>query len=346
MVEVHSEIRAVAEGWDELAGRVGALPWIRRGWMEAWLGAFGGQPEIYVKTGPHGFDGVLPLVRRGTALFSPTNWHTPAFAAVVTDADTTLDLLDAALRAGPRRLDLRFLPEESVSIKTLLEQAERAGYRAFGRIVMRSPYISLHGSWEEYEKGLARKLRNDLRRCWRRLEEEGSLSVEIETGEHRLDALLEEGFGIEGSGWKDRKGTAIGSQGLTEQFYRAIARWASDEGWLRLAFLRLDARPIAFDFILEVDNVLYDVKGGYSRELARHSPGKILLRELLAQAFGRQVARFEFLGESEPYKLAWTSTTRERWVVQAFSPSFFGLAEWAAFRYGQPLVKKILSATS
>jgi CelD/BcsL family acetyltransferase involved in cellulose biosynthesis len=345
MVEVHSEIRAVADEWDALADRVRAVPWIRPGWVEAWLEAFGGRPEIYVKRDREGFAGVLPLVRRGDALFSPTNWHTPAFAPIVKDLDATLELLDAVLSTRPRRVDLRFLPQESAGVERILDHAKRGGYRVLGRVVMRSPYMSLDGSWEEFEKHLARKLRNDLRRCKRRLEELGSVSVEVATGEEGLEALLEEGFGIEGSGWKDRRGTAISSKAGTEQFYRAVARWARDQGWLRLAFLRLDGRAVAFDLIFEFDNVLYDVKGGYDRDLARHSPGKVLLREILAQAFARQVAGFEFLGESEPYKLAWTSTTRERWVVQAFSPSLSGVAEWAAFQYGRPLVSKVLSAT-
>jgi CelD/BcsL family acetyltransferase involved in cellulose biosynthesis len=343
MVEVHSQIRAVADGWDELAEGVGALPWIRPGWVEAWLDAFGGRPEIYVKKGSEGLDGVLPLVRRGSVLVSPTNWHTPAFAPVVRDVETTTELLQAVLRTKPRRLDLRFLPEESISIEALLAEGVRGGYRVLGRVATRSPYISLDGSWEDYEKRLTRKLRNDLRRCRRRLEEHGSVSIEIDTGEERLEPLLEEGFGIEGSGWKDRKGTAISSQAQTDQFYRAVARWARDRGWLRMAFLRVDGDPVAFDLLLEVNDVLYDMKGGYRRDFARYSPGKILLRELLSRAFARQLARFEFLGEGEPYKLAWTSTTQQRWVVQAFAPSMTGVAEWVAFHYGRPFVKKMLS---
>jgi CelD/BcsL family acetyltransferase involved in cellulose biosynthesis len=333
----------VADGWDELADRVGALPWIRRGWVEAWLRAFGGRPEIYVASDHEGFTGVLPLIRRRNELLSPTNWHTPAFGPVVRKASAMNELFGAVLGKRPRRLDLRFLPKESGAVESVVDEAQRAGYRVIAREAIRSPYISLEGSWEGLEKRLARKLRNDLRRCQRRLEEKGNVSVEISTGEKRLESLLDEGFGIEGSGWKDEKGTAVDSTATTERFYRDVARWAQGQGWLRLAFLRLDGRPIAFDFVLEVENVLYDVKGGYDRELARHSPGKVLLRELLTRAFARRISSFEFLGESEPYKLAWTRMTRERWIVQAFSRSPLGMAEWAAFQYGRPLTKKILS---
>ena len=34
-------------------------------------------------------------------------------------------------------------------------------------------------------------------------------------------------------------------------FYRRVAAWAAERDWLRLAFLRLDGRPLAFDLALE-----------------------------------------------------------------------------------------------
>jgi CelD/BcsL family acetyltransferase involved in cellulose biosynthesis len=347
-VQVYSDIRSVADAWDELSERIQAVPWIRRGWIEAWLDVFGGRAEIYLQKNGDRVAGLLPLVRRGSVLRSPTNWHTPAFAPLADDETAVTQLLDAVLRTHPRRLDLRFLPEEAVNIEDLRDRAEIAGYRVLRRIMIHSPYISLEGSWEDYEKRLARKLRNDLRRCLRRLEERGDVSIEteIESGDGHaghLDQLLEEGFRIEGSGWKDSRGTAITSHVPSERFYRSIARWACDQGWLRLAFLRLDGRAVAFDLFLELNGVLYNIKGGYDRDFARYSPGKILLREVLCRAFARGLTRFEFLGALEPYKLAWTSTAHARWSLQAFAHSFHGVAEWAAFQYGRPVAKRILS---
>src|SRR5207247_10269646 len=69
-------------------------------------------------------------------------------------------------------------------------------------------------------------------------------TLEVVDGSERLDELLEEGFRVEASGWKSRAGTAIASRPDTRRFYTDVARWASDRGWLRLAFLRLGGRAL------------------------------------------------------------------------------------------------------
>ncbi|HKP88939.1 MAG TPA: GNAT family N-acetyltransferase, partial [Thermoleophilaceae bacterium] len=41
---------------------------------------------------------------------------------------------------------------------------------------------------------------------------------------------------------------------------------AAEQGWLRLAFLRLDGRAIAFDMCLEHGGAFYVLKGGFDPE--------------------------------------------------------------------------------
>jgi hypothetical protein len=130
-------------------------------------------------------------------------------------------------------------------------------------------------------------------------------------GHERLDEVLEEAFRIEASGWKEAKGTAITSRPDTRRFYRDVARWAAGEGWLRIAFLRLDGHAVAMMYVLETDRTLYYLKGGYDPGFERHSPGMVLLASVIEDAFGRDVDRVELLGGDERY--SWpspaTSTT-------------------------------------
>ena len=63
-------------------------------------------------------------------------------------------------------------------------------------------------------------------------------------------------------------------------------------------------------------------------------------RELIEQAHRANLHSYEFLGAAEPWKLEWTATTRDRQIVQAFHAAALGRAEWAAFAYGRPLVRR------
>jgi CelD/BcsL family acetyltransferase involved in cellulose biosynthesis len=183
----------------------------------------------------------------------------------------------------------------------------------------------------------------ELRRRRRRLAERGSVALELADGTERLDELLTEGFGVEAAGWKGANGTAIASQPATRQFYRDVARWAAARGWLRLAFLRVDGRAIAFDYAIEEGRVHYLLKTGYDPAYRAFAPGLLIREEMLARAFSSGVSRYEFLGDDAEWKLEWTNLARELELVQGFARSLPGAVDWVAFAFGRPLAKRALA---
>ena len=342
-VERYGEIDAVEHEWDELADRCDAPPWLRPGWVDAWWRAFGtGRLEIVTVRADGRLAGLVPIVRRGRTLASITNWHTPGFALLAESPAVGMPLARALFMDRPRRVSLSFLERES-DVEACRSSAAAAGYRVLERTVQRSPYVTLEGDWARYEKRLSRPLRKDVQRRRRRLEEHGGIAVEFRDGRDRLDALLEEGFRIEGSGWKDARGTAISSSSQTRAFYTSVARWASSRGWLRLIFLRVGTRPVAFELAFEANGVLYDLKGGYDPEYGRYSPGKLLLEAILKYGFDTGLTRYEFLGAETPWKRQWTDEVKDLRLLQAFAPSGTGRVDWAAFAYGRRAAKRALA---
>ena len=71
---------------------------------------------------------------------------------------------------------------------------------------------------------------------------------------------------------KGRKGTAIRSRPDSRRFYEQIARWAAQRDLLRLFFLRVDGRAVAFAFVLQDRQRLYDLKNGFDEAVAEASP--------------------------------------------------------------------------
>ena len=210
-----------------------------------------------------------------------------------------------------------------------MQAAQRAGRLVATRPLARSPWISLEGPWEDYEQRLSRNRRKSVRRSLRRLEETGTVSLHVEDGSSGLDSLLEEAFRLEASGWKGRRGTAISSRPETRRFYTDIARWAAEKGWLRLALLRLDGTPMAFDLSLERGSVRYSLKAGFDAEFARFGPGAVLLHQLLREAHSAGIERFELLGPEDEFKLDWADNTSERAWLHASAPSTAGRIEAA-----------------
>ena len=171
------------------------------------------------------------------------------------------------------------------------------------------------------------------------LEELGEVTLEISDGSERLDDLLAEGFRLEASGWKAAEGTAIVSSREAQRFYEAIARWSAERGWLRLFFLRVGGKAIAFQLALEHGRTHYFLKGGYDPDDSAYSPGKLLLHATLAHALERGLDRYELMGDVEPWKLEWTKTMEERVSLDAYRRTPRGLARYAARAYLRPLVR-------
>jgi CelD/BcsL family acetyltransferase involved in cellulose biosynthesis len=169
----------------------------------------------------------------------------------------------------------------------------------------------------------------------------GRVSVEVSDGRDRLDRLLDEGFRVEASGWKGARGTAVMSRAETHRFYADIAHWAAARGWLRLVFLRLDDRPLSFLFIVDCGGSYYLLKNGYDPAYRKFSPGRLVMHATIehAVAAGRTV---EFLGAEESYKLAWSSSCRDKRLLQAFAPTAPGFVDWAAVAYARPFAKRVL----
>jgi CelD/BcsL family acetyltransferase involved in cellulose biosynthesis len=341
-VDTHSAIDPVAGEWEELAERTGAPPWLRARWVSAWWEAFGkNELELVALRREGRLAALIPLERRGRAVSSPTNWHTPDFRLTADDDEARKALVDALYSLGRRRVSLGFI--DRVDADTCRRAADAKGYRMLERTLESPPYLRTDGDSDAYEASLDRHVMSETRRRRRRLSEQGELTFDVQDGRERLEALLEEGFRVEASGWKGEAGTAILSQEQTRRFYTEIARWCAEQGWLRLAFLRLDGRPIAFQYLIEYDGVLSQLKGGFDEAYRKFAPGTLLLQDVIARAFESDARTYEFLGAMEAFKLEWATGHHDRRLLQAFAPTPAGFVDRAAFAYGRPIAKRVLS---
>jgi CelD/BcsL family acetyltransferase involved in cellulose biosynthesis len=328
---VEHDLGRIAAEWDELADRTQAVPFVRPGWIGAWWDVFGhGALQIFTLRRGQRLAGILPCYDDHGWLRSPTNDQTPQFGLLAEDAAAANELAAALLDRAGRRLTVALVDESGWDFAALRDSAEARGYHVLAHPVVRPPYLVVDGDWPAFESRLAGRLLRDLRRRRRRLEDNGVFTLEVADGATGLEDLLTEGFRVETSGWKAAQRTAIVSRPETRRFFTEIARWASSRGWLRLAFLRLDGRAIAFQLGLEEGGAYYLLKGGYDSEFHRYAPGKLLVHGMLERAFSSGLERFEFLGQPEPWKLEWTRDTRVLLLVDAFAPSLRGRAQWAA----------------
>jgi CelD/BcsL family acetyltransferase involved in cellulose biosynthesis len=333
-VRIQESISPLIAEWESLAQRKKAIPFLWPGWIAAWWSTFGaGRLQILTVYEDDHLTGVLPLCRLHGKLGSPTNSETPLFGFLAEDETVVKRLSHALFSQRTRSIGLSFLSPADDGVSLTRAAAAAAHYRVLTESIQAAPYVATDGPWDVYQSKLRRKFRSELRRRRRRLEEEGYASLEVSDGTERLDELLDEGFRVEGSGWKGAYGTSIGSRPATRRFYTEVARWAAERGWLRLAFLRLDGRALAFDYCLEHEKTHYLLKTGYDSSYGRFAPGMIIRQMMLARAFSDDITTYDFLGVGSDYawKREWADAQQERLFLRMFAPTTLGLLDRVAF---------------
>lgn len=340
-LELHHAIAPLERAWDALVDDAHASPFTRPGWFEAWWEAFGrGALEVYGLRQFGDLVAVLPVSRRHGLQRTLTNFHTPELEIPALGPVSRQALLHRVLDGVRTSFEFGMLTTRTADANAVLAVAREDGLRLLKRTIEYSPYVRIEGDYDAYERTLPQRRRSEMRRRRRRLSERGELTFTVEDGRSRLDDLLAEGFAVEGSGWKTEQGTAILSHPETTTFYRLVAQWAAARGSLRLAFLRLDGRPIAFHFTIEEGGSAYQLKGGYDPAFKELAPGALLVQDMIRWAFGRDLETYEFLGADEAFKLDWTASLRERIALHVFPHSPSGAVAWTAQSYGRPLAKR------
>jgi CelD/BcsL family acetyltransferase involved in cellulose biosynthesis len=86
------------------------------------------------------------------------------------------------------------------------------------------------------------------------------------------------------------------------RFYEALTRSAGPNSWLRFTEVGWNDTPIAFHFGFSYGGTYMWYKPSFAIELAKHSPGEVLMRSLLLAAFEEGTDVFDLGLGAESFK--------------------------------------------
>jgi CelD/BcsL family acetyltransferase involved in cellulose biosynthesis len=333
-----AEVRALDDdlvaAWDRLALATGAPVFARPGWLTAWARAFGKAAALRALTVQRGGElvGVLPVVGGPLAVRTPVNSETAMIVPVLADADAAGELAERLLARRTGSVDLDAVLASDPVTAALRDAAERTNVPVLERTRCSSPYIETVGDPAAFLRRLSKNRRRAITRLQNRLHEAGEVVFDVDDGrDGELAARLEEGFRLEAREWKLAASSAILSSPARVAFYTAGARWAAEAGVLRLTFLRLDGRAIAFGYCLQQGATLHFLKVGLDDELAKLGPGLMITKHLVDHAFAEpEVVELDLLGENEPWKAGLASGVREQVRLRAYPTPAVGGMQRAA----------------
>jgi CelD/BcsL family acetyltransferase involved in cellulose biosynthesis len=338
-IETPDRFRTVAGAWNALVANE-PTPFGDHAWFDCWWHAFGDGAVLKVCALWRGDElaAVLPLAARRRHLAALANYHSPLFRAPARDRRALDRVVAAALDTAPDDMQLHGVP---VGDPTL--DAIRRASRGRHRIVLSesqhvSPIVDTRGDFGDYTRKRKSRLATVLRRR-RKLSREHNVDFVLDEHPTDLDAALDAGFVLEAVDWKAARGTAIRDSPETMAFYRRIAHAYAARGELRLAWLHVDGRAVAFCLLLVRGARVFLLKQGFDTSMRKAAPGLVLTLCIVERCFHLGYDAYELLGDEEDWKRLFATGQRSHERIWSFRLAPVPVGRYAFRRVGLPAAR-------
>lgn len=254
---------------------------------------------------------ILPLEQReGGHYYALANLYSSLYTLLLVEhaPAEVLECLARGLVKLPFSL-LRLGPvaENDHGLQSLQQIMERMGvscHRRFG--FYNWVHHTLGQSFDDYLHSRPSRVRNTLVRKTRKLAREHGYDIHLFTDDWQQG--LKDYHTVYQRSWKANEQYAA--------FIDDLACSLSQQGWLRIAILYVEGRPIAAQFWFVVHGKASIFKLVYDEQWKHYSPGTILTQYLMAHVIDTdKVQEIDFLTGNDAYKQDWMSQRRERYAL-------------------------------
>jgi CelD/BcsL family acetyltransferase involved in cellulose biosynthesis len=306
-IETESAFGELGTSWDRLVGAMPRpSPFLLHTWLLEWLRHYRGTSRLAVQVAFR--DGelaaALPFVVhswRGLRIARFIGGRQANLADLLVDPREDASLGATLLAQASPGYDFA----ELFGLAADSRMAQVAGQRRlhlFQRI--EAPVLDLDDDWDAlYHAKVSGKHRSFHRRCRRQLEELGALEFAFARTRPDVERMLEEAFRVHALRWQGRPDASGFVTPTGMSFHRAAVGALADQDAVRLATMTLSGDVIAFVLCFVLRGRLFLYRLAFDPSFARFSPGLLTLLETIACAARDGVARLEFLGGGEGYKV-------------------------------------------
>lgn len=159
------------------------------------------------------------------------------------------------------------------------------------RVTHDSKYIEFPDGAEPFWATHSSKFRKGLQKKLRKAEQQSAVRLLCESSAEGLPAAFEQFLEVENSGWKGEKGTSVAKQPAKLAYYQSLLSSYGELGLCQINLMYFDQEPVAAQFGVKINDILYLLKIGYKESYREVSPGHLLLYKLVN--YGAETKTFE-----------------------------------------------------
>jgi CelD/BcsL family acetyltransferase involved in cellulose biosynthesis len=218
-------------------------------------------------------------------------------------------------------LSLDKLPPDSATYRALIGAiTDRMPWRVADTV--KSPYLNLAGTWEEFLRARTQRFRKTYRNIENRLRRAGDAIVEVHRDVDPDGALFAEVMTVSRASWKGPRGIAMATMQGMPRFFHELTGRASANGWLHLWVLRVNGRAVATEYQIAENGRRYALRADFDASMGDVSPGGYLNQHIVRTLFDDQTVHEYDMGPgTNEYKLRWASGNHESVVLHVYAPS-------------------------
>lgn len=339
LVEDLAAWQPFAERWDELARQV---PFRSFAWLSTWWEHYGpantqqASPRLFVLVvrdadgTPLGFAPWMlsSSLRTGRVLsMLGTGEVYSDYLSILAAPGHELQVADTLAQwlCGPGEklwdiIDLTGVDLEDRTANLLVGALQSRSLTTHRRQGLSTWRLMLPDTWEGYLAQLSKSHRKKIRRLERSLLEPGQITIRQVEQPQDLQSAFELFVELHQRRWRSlNKPGCFGSPQFAA-FLSAVTPRLFAAGQLRLLWLEHQGRPIAVDYMLSGNDVLYSYQGGIEPECLDLQPGRLELIAALQGAIAGGYRCYDFLRGNEPYKAHYGAEPRPTAAIRIVSP--------------------------
>ncbi len=221
------------------------------------------------------------------------------------------------------------------ALTSLLEHLERGGALLHRMPALNSWRVALSPSWEEFLMVLSKPHRNRLRRADRELLQSGRVVVRHACDEAGLSQAFDILVSLHQRRWNSRGLPGCFASPHFEAFHRDISAQLFKNGKANIGWLELDGKPLAAEYRLYGDGVIYAYQSGVNPDHLDLHPGELANMAAVRTAIEHGYQAYDFLRGDEPYKARWRATPQPMLSVRVIANRASARLRHSAWLAGQ-----------
>ena len=214
--------------------------------------------------------------------------------------------------------DFGNIREDSENLKFLRDILSKSKVPIIDRFFCFSPIVQINGSWDTYYKSISKGLKQDIRTALNKMLLKGNVNFKIYR-DLPNSTILNRIFEIHRARQTGKVGLSLFEKEEKRSFISDICATLGQRGWLHLSVLKLNEEIISYALGFNFKGFVYYWNVAFHPDLAKMSPGKVLIKCILEDSFQNKETEFDFMLGEELYKLQWCTAKRANFIIRVYS---------------------------